>query len=66
MHEREDHGGHAGVETQQEPGSEFQADRNLPDSKANVTKEQNCAGEGEWHPDRVDPVRVTRLVGHLG
>lgn len=63
--EREDHRGHARVETQQEPGRKFQANRNTPDSQTNVTEEQNDAGKGERHPDRVDPVKVPILTGHL-
>lgn len=60
MDEGEDHGGHAGVEPQQEPGREFQADGDTPDSQTDVAEEQNDAGKGEWHPDRVDPVKKVR------
>jgi hypothetical protein len=63
--EREDHRCHTGVETQQEPRSELQADRDLPDSEANVTEEQNYTSEGEWHPDRVDPVSGSNVSAVL-
>jgi hypothetical protein len=65
MHKREDHGSHTGAEAQQKPGGEFQTERYTPDSEAYVTKEQNETGEGERHPDWVNPVRIPMLTGRL-
>lgn len=54
---REEYRGNARVQTQKKPGCEFQAIRDIPDSKADIGEDQNATGEYDWHPYRVYPAR---------